>query len=243
MQRQLDDALMLITDLSGCNSDSETLSRLKKVFSILGIPSFLFVTFQLDDEARASDYRFLVGCNPEWIQIYQHRHWYSNDPYLQYGRTHASPAPGSKIPIASAGQREMIETARRYGLRSTLTLPAHARSTALIGVLLASTDVDAEAGGEELLMRWRSLLRATALELLDGRISINRRAAAAKYALDEREVSALRLVLAAEPAQEVARTIGLSVATVYAMYSRINEKFGVPRINEAARRAERFGLL
>ncbi|WP_198385333.1 autoinducer binding domain-containing protein, partial [Burkholderia ubonensis] len=81
MQRQLDDALMLITDLSGCNSDSETLSRLKKVFSILGIPSFLFVTFQLDDEARASDYRFLVGCNPEWIQIYQHRHWYSNDPY------------------------------------------------------------------------------------------------------------------------------------------------------------------
>ncbi|MCD9231007.1 LuxR C-terminal-related transcriptional regulator [Ralstonia pseudosolanacearum] len=65
----------------------------------------------------------------------------------------------------------------------------------------------------------------------------------ARFGLDARDLTALQFVLAGEPAQEVARSLGLSVASVYSMYSRINEKLGVNRINEAARLAQQYDLL
>jgi DNA-binding CsgD family transcriptional regulator len=82
-----------------------------------------------------------------------------------------------------------------------------------------------------------------AMTLLDVRVSAQRNLMAEKFELDERDLTALRLVLIAEPAQEVAKRLGLSVASIYSIYSQINEKMHTSRINEAARLAQQYDLL
>lgn len=243
MREGLDDVLAKVNALSACTHDMELHPRLRDIFWKLQIPSFIFSTFSLDAKGFASGYRFLVGCNSEWIQIYQHRHWYSNDPYFHYARFNASPALGSAIPIASGGQQEMQATARQYGFRSNLVIPSHSRATSLLGVLHVANDIEVEHGGEIRLFEWQAILRAIAMTLLDVRMLAQHKSMIEKFGLDERDLCALRLVLAGDPAQEVARSLGLSVASVYSMYSRVNEKFGVNRISEAARLAQQFDLL
>jgi hypothetical protein len=115
VQVNIREVLAAINGLGECRDDIELHPRLSAIFSQLQVPSFIFSTFRMELNGPTTDYRFLVGCNPEWIQIYQHRHWYSNDPYLQYARCNTAPAPGSNIQITSAGQRDMRTTARQYG--------------------------------------------------------------------------------------------------------------------------------
>jgi DNA-binding CsgD family transcriptional regulator len=133
--------------------------------------------------------------------------------------------------------------ARQYGFRSNLIVPAHSRATSLLGVLHVASEVEVEDGGEARLFEWQALLRAMAMTLLDVRMMAQRNLMVAKFELDDRDLTALRLVLVAEPAQEVAKSLGLSVASIYSMYSRINEKMGTNRINEAARLAQQYDLL
>jgi DNA-binding CsgD family transcriptional regulator len=137
----------------------------------------------------------------------------------------------------------MRATARQYGFRSNLIVPAHSRATSLLGVLHVASEIEVEDGGEARLFEWQALLRAIAMTLLDVRMMARRNLMVAKFELDERDLTALRLVLIAEPAQEVAKSMGLSVASIYSMYSRINEKMGTNRINEAARLAQQNDLL
>jgi DNA-binding CsgD family transcriptional regulator len=243
VQVNIREVLAAINGLGECRDDIELHPRLSAIFSQLQVPSFIFSTFRMELNGPTTDYRFLVGCNPEWIQIYQHRHWYSNDPYLQYARCNTAPAPGSNIQITSAGQRDMRTTARQYGFRSNLIVPAHSRATSLLGVLHVASEVEVEDGGEARLLEWRTLLRAMAMTLLDVRVSAQRNLMAEKFELDERDLTALRLVLIAEPAQEVAKRLGLSVASIYSIYSQINEKMHTRRINEAARLAQQYDLL
>jgi len=217
--------------------------RLREIVAYLQIPSFVFSTFRFYPDGRTTHYRFLVGCSPEWIQIYQHRHWYSNDPYLHYACSNGMPTVGSRIPKTSAGQRDMCETAKKYGFRSNVIVPAHIRATSLMGVLHVANDIEIDKGGEAHLLKWQSLLRAMAMSLLEARIVASRAHTVAKLSLDERDLTTLRLVLAAKPAQDVAKAFGLSVASIYALYARINEKMGVGRINEAARLAHECDLL
>ncbi|MFM0224331.1 autoinducer binding domain-containing protein [Paraburkholderia dipogonis] len=243
MQVNIGKVLAAINVLGECGHDMELHPRLRAIFSQLQVPSFIFSSFRVDTNGPTTDYRFLVGCNPEWIQIYQHRHWYSNDPYLQYARFNAVPSRGSSIQITSAGQRDMRAMARQYGFRSNLIVPAHSRATSLLGVLHVASEIEVEDGGEARLFEWQALLRAMAMTLLDVRMMAQRNLMVAKFELDDRDLTALRLVLVAEPAQEVAKSLGLSVASIYSMYSRINEKMGTNRINEAARLAQQYDLL
>ncbi|CAB3798379.1 autoinducer binding domain-containing protein [Paraburkholderia fynbosensis] len=243
MQANIGEVLAAINVLGECSDDIELHPRLRAIFSRLQVPSFIFSSFRVDTNGLTTDYRFLVGCNPEWIQIYQHRHWYSNDPYLQYARVNAMPALGSSIHITSAGQRAMCATARQYGFRSNLIVPAHSRGTSLLGVLHVASEVEVGDGGEARLFEWQALLRAIAMTLLDVRMMARRNLMVDKFELEERDLTALRLVLIAEPAQEVAKSMGLSVASIYSMYSRINERMGTSRINEAARLAQQNDLL
>jgi len=236
-------ALTAIDALAECEDDMELHPRVRAIFSELQVPSFVFSTFRVDTDGHATDYRFLVGCNPEWIQIYQHRHWYSNDPYLEYARFNTAPAVGSGIQVTSAGQRDMRAAARRYGFRSNLVVPAHSRATSFLGALHVASDTEVEDGGEARLFKWQALIRAIALILLEVRTAAQRKLTVTKFELDERDLAVLRLVLGTEPAQEVAKNLGLSVASIYSMYSRINEKMGVSRINEAARLAQQYDLL
>lgn len=243
MRDGFDELLARIDSLSTCVHDVEIHHLIQGLIRRLNATSYVFSTFSIDPQGQAHTYRFLVGCHPEWIQIYQHRHWYTNDPYFQYARHHTAPIAGTKVELLSAGQREMVATARRYGLRSNLIVPAHARTTSLIGVLHVANDSDAEAGGEVALMKFQSLFRAISGILLDIRIATQRRISAEKFDLDTRELTVLKLVGASSPAHEVAATLGLSVASIYSMYSRINEKMGVNRITEAVRLAREHELI
>lgn len=243
MPNSLRDILKKINALSTCMHDVEIHHAIRGFIQKLNATSYMFSTFLVNAEGQTHTYRFLVGCHPEWIQIYQRRHWYANDPYFQYARCYAAPIAGTEVELSSAGQREMVATAQRYGLRSNLIVPAHARTTALVGVLQVASDIGADAGGEVALMKFQALFRAISGALLEVRIATWRHLSETKFDLNARELEVLKLIDASSPAYEVANALGLSVASIYSMYSKINEKMKVNRITEAVRLAKLHELI
>ncbi|WP_158907423.1 autoinducer binding domain-containing protein [Burkholderia sp. L27(2015)] len=243
MSDQLNETIRTINRLDECVHDAQVSKLMKDLLPGFGADAYIFSTFSPNSEGHASAYRFLIGCRPEWMQVYQHRHWYSNDPYFYYARYNQAPVSARRVALFSGGQREMLETARRYGLRSSVIVPVHARATALIGVLQISNAAEPEHGGETRLMQYKALFRGIAGSLLDSRIASQERFLVKRFELSETELWALRRVLRGESAREVASQLGRSVATVYALYARINAKMRVGRVTAAAKLAFQQGLL
>lgn len=236
----------LLTDIEAlgmCDEGGALHRLLRRVMDGMDIGQFLFCTFPVGDEVACGHHHFLVGCAPGWIQLYQQRHWYHNDPFLVHARCQGCPALGSQLPCQSAGQQQMREMAARYGLRSCMVVPAHARTRVFLGALLVANEDEPWAGGEARLWRWQVLLRALSVILLEQRLSMHQRELLQAWKLGSRDLDMLALVNAGHAAQEVAARLGLSVSTVYAAYTRVNEKLGVARIQEAARLANQYGLL
>lgn len=238
------DTLLADIEALGACEDEVVLHRvLRRVMARMEIPQFLYSTFPAEDEAAGSHHHFLVGCAPAWIQLYQQRHWYHNDPFLMHARAQTSPALGSQLPCQSVGQQQMREMAVQYGWRSCMVVPAHTSTPALVGALLVANDHEPASGGEARLWHWQVLLRAVSAILLEQRLAAHQRDCLQVWQLDARELEMLALVNAGHAAHEVAARLELSVSTVYTAYARLNEKLGVTRIQEAARLARQHGLL
>ena len=90
------------------------------------LESFVFVSMRRGDPTRES-YRYLIGSNPAWCQVYRARHWYSNDPFMEHALNESTMVLGSAIATASASQREMLATAAQPRVSVCSTSAAHCR--------------------------------------------------------------------------------------------------------------------
>ncbi|MDO4683355.1 MAG: autoinducer binding domain-containing protein [Lautropia sp.] len=232
-----------IEALASCEKEGVLHRVLRRVMAGMDIRQFLFCTFSVGAEGACSHHHFLVGCAPGWMQLYQQRHWYHNDPFLAHARAQARPALGSQLPCQSVGQQQMREMAARYGFRSCMVVPAHDSTHVFVGALLVANEDDPREGGEARLWRWQVLLRALSTILLEQRLSVHQRDLLQAWQLGARDLDMLALVSDGLAAHEVAARLSLSVSTVYAAYARLNEKLGVARIQESARLVRQYGLL
>lgn len=238
--RSLEDASDRISWISGYETEAEVEAAARQIVEYFGLKSFVFGAFFRTGERE--NYRYLVGCVPEWCYLYNGNKWYSIDPFVDYALKSANPILASDIPLASTGQERMMATAAEYGFRSGIVVPAHSHFTVRIGVLYLGTDESPERVRES-LMRHRSLMRAFALELLEWWDAKLREASLEELELDDLDLDLLGKAREQATAAEAARELGVTLSRVNARYERLTRKLDAPNKRAAVEKAVELGLI
>lgn len=236
------DFLDQIGEIEHCRHEAELLPIVQTVTRALGAEQCIFSWLVLD--AKSGDvieHRYLVGCDPAWLNKYIDHVWYMNDPALEYAKRNATPVLLSRLDLYN--DVHWLTEAAAHGFRNNLVCPVHAGTNPVLVMLQASNAEPMEAG-EGILWRNRRQLRALACELLDWRLAGLQQLATSQFGLSEEELKVLRLVHGGGTASNVADALQVSVKTVYSVvYPRINNKMGTPNINKAVAMAVSCGLI
>jgi DNA-binding CsgD family transcriptional regulator len=230
-------------DLMNATDELELIQLVREAIQSRGAEWFVFVSlYPMDHSESRSTYRFLIGCRPEWCQIYNANRWYLTDPCLDYARSNTAPVLGSDLPIHTIGQQRMLEVAAENGFESVYIVPAHASEKGRIGVLYLASSAKRE-DGEPKLRAGRAFFRALSLELLDWSSQTLRNEAIQTSGLTAEDVRLLALVKSGFTATSIADELNVSPSTVYRQFQRVNEKIGVSHITAAVRFAEEHDIL
>nr|WP_223965237.1 LuxR family transcriptional regulator [Burkholderia diffusa] len=230
-------------DFLSATDELELIPLVKRSVQSRGAEWFVFVSLNRSDySATRSTYRFLIGCRPEWCQLYNAYRWYLTDPCLEYARLNTAPVLGSELPVHTEGQRRMLEVAAENGFRSIYIVPCHASGRGRIGVLYLGSNAE-PSQGEPKFHDGRAYFRSTALELLDWSSRAVRREAMQARGITEVEVAILRLLKVGFTASAIASELEVSAKTVYRHFQRINEKLDVTHIAAAVKIAEEHEIL
>jgi DNA-binding CsgD family transcriptional regulator len=225
-------------DLIKATDELELIQFVKEAVQSRGAEWFVFVSlYPMDHSETRSTYRFLIGCRPEWCQLYNANRWYLTDPCLDYARSNTTPVLGSDLPVHTIGQQRMLEVAAQNGFRSIYIIPAHASEKGRIGILYLGSSAQPEEA-EPLFRSSRGFFRALSLELLDWSSQALRNEAIQNCGITDEDVRLLRLVRSGFTATEIADELNVSSSTVYRQFQRINEKLGVSHITAAVKFAE-----
>ncbi len=226
--------------ISGYETEAEVEAAARQIVEHFGLESFVFGAFFRTGERE--NYRYLVGCVPEWCYLYNGNKWYAIDPFVDYAVTNANPILASDISVTSAGQERMMAAAAEHGFRSGVVVPAHSVSTVRIGVLYLGTREGLDRARDS-LARHRSLLRAFSLELLEWWDAKLRRASLEDLELDELDLDLLAKAGEQATAEEAARELGVTVSRVKSRYERLTRKLDAPNKRTAAEKAVALGLI
>lgn len=237
------DFLDQIGAMEHCRHEAELLPIAQTVTRALGAEQYIFSWLVLDEKSGdVTEHRYLVGCDPAWLNKYIDHVWYMNDPLLEYAKRNATPVLSSRLDLYSDSHWLATEAAA-HGFRNNLVCPVHAGTNSLL-VMLQASNAEPREVGEGILWRNRRLLRVLASELLDWRLAGLRQQATSQFDLSEQEVKVLRMVHGGGTASNVAAVLDVSVKTVYGVvYPRINDKMGTSHINKAVATAVNCGLV
>lgn len=231
----------LLARIAHCRYEAEVLAITSRAVALLGGEAFVFTTLlQEDIEAGRVSYRFMLGCNPAWGQMYVNRKWFMNDPMLDYARKSSAPRLLRDLAPGSESQRAILNTAAVSGFHQAMIVPAHSGAASRMGMLLVGVpDVGA---GEARLWRNRVMLRALAMELLDWWIERLREDAVVRFSLKDIELRILELQSKGFIADDIAVELGVSSRTIYKRIRQIKDKLGARDIGSALRLADSYGL-
>ena len=235
-----DDAGTRISWIGGYETEAEVEAAARQIVEHFGLQSFVFGAFFRSDGRE--NYRYLVGCVPEWCYLYNTNKWYAIDPFIEYALQNSAPILASDIPLVSAGQERMMAMAADHGFRYGVVVPAHSVSTVRIGILYLGTSAGPDEAREG-LSRHRSLMRAFSIELLEWWDAKLRRASLEDLELDELDVELLVKVGEQATAEEAARELGVTVSRVRSRYERLTRKLDAPNKRTAAEKAAALGLI
>jgi len=153
-----------------------------------------------------------------------------------------APALVSDVDITSGGQQRMLDTAAEYGYTDGIVVPAHSSSSTWIGLLYLTTG-EAHDKVESTYRKYRTLMRAFSLELLEWWDAHLRETYAADLDLDELDLELLIKAQEDATAEEAALEIGIPPGRVKWRYERLMKKLGVHTKRRAVERAMELGLI
>ena len=229
-----------ISWISGYETEAEVEAAARQIVEYFGLQAFVFGAFFRTGERE--NYRYLVGCVPEWCYLYNGNKWYAIDPFVEYALKNTNPVLASEIPLTSPGQERMMAMAAEYGFRSGVVVPAHSISTVRIGVLYIGSSGASEAATES-LSRHRNLMRAFSIELLEWWDAKLRTTSLEELELDELDLDLLGKANEQATAEEAARELGVTVSRVRSRYERLARKLEAPNKRVAAEKAVALGLI
>ena len=226
--------------ISGYETVAEVEAASRQIVHYFDLESYVFGA--LRRSGHREQYRYLVGCAPQWCYVYNENKWYAIDPFVEYALHNTSPVLSTDVPLSSSGQSRMLATAAEHGFRSGIIVPAHSASAVWVGVLYLGTDEDEEHARESFTQH-KNLMRAFALELLewwDVKLRID---GVESLELDEIDMDLLYKAQEQATAEEAARELGLTVSRVNSRYERLNRKLEVTSKRHAVERAVELGLI
>lgn len=238
--RSFEQANDRISWISGYESEAEVEAAARQIVEYFGLPSFVFGAFF--QSGPREHYRYLVGCVPQWCYLYNEHKWYAIDPFIDYALENTSPVLASDIKLTSAGQERMMAQAAEYGFRSGIVVPAHSRATVRIGILYLGTSERPERARRSLL-KYRSLMRAFALELLEWWDVKLRGFELEDLQLDDLDLALLEKASDHATAEEAARELGVTLSRVKSRYERLARQLEAPNKREAVDKAVGLGLI
>jgi DNA-binding CsgD family transcriptional regulator len=234
------DASHRISWIGGYETEAEVEAAARQIVHYFGLESFVFGAF-FRTGAR-EDYRYLVGCVPQWCYLYNGNKWYAIDPFIDYALKNTNAVLASDIPLTSAGQERMMASAAEHGFRSGIVVPAHSVATVRVGVLYLGTSEPVEHA-RDCLARHRTLMRAFALELLEWWDAKLRNWSLEELELDDLDLDLLEKAREDATAEEAARELGVTVSRVRSRYERLTRKLEAPSKRSAAEKAVSLGLI
>ena len=233
----------LFDQVKSAEDESDVAYCVRAIVSTLGAESYVFVSMNPAESPESrSSHRFLIGCRPEWCQLYNANKWFMTDPFLDYSVSNTEPILGSQVEVTTQGQKDMLIAAHEHGFRSGFVVPVHASDKGRIGVLYLGSD-RSEAEGEKILSASRIYFRALALELLDWSIRVAKREIMESRSITGKDLQVVSYLKDGFTAEDIAREMDVSVQTIYGNYKKIKDKVGASHISEVVRFAEVNGLL
>jgi DNA-binding CsgD family transcriptional regulator len=235
--------LKLFDQLLSAEDESDVAHCVRTIVSTLGAESYVFVSLNPAESLDSrSSHRFLIGCRPEWCQLYNANKWFMTDPFLDYSVSNTEPIFGSQVEITTQGQKDMLASAHENGFRSGFVVPVHTSDKGRIGVLYVGSE-KSEAAGEKVLSANRMYFRALAVELLDWSIRIAKREIMESRSITGKDLQVVSYLKNGFTAEDIAREMDVSVQTIYGNYKKIKDKVGASHISEVVKFAEVNGLL
>jgi DNA-binding CsgD family transcriptional regulator len=206
-----------------------------------GLQSFVFVSMRRGDFRRES-YRYLIGCDAAWCQLYRARNWHMNDPFMEHAVNESTMVLGSAIKTGTASQREMLAQAANHGFRSGMVVPAHGAAGARIGVLYLGSAAPPEVI-EGPLWAHRLVMRQLAFELYEWWAVKLQAYAISRAHLDDTDVTLLRYKQDGFTTAQICSVLGFKTRMVDSRLTRIYAKLGVSNMKDAIAKATRAGVL
>ena len=235
--------LELFDHLLTAEDESDVAHYVRAIVSALGGESYVFVSMNpAESPASRSSHRFLIGCRPEWCQLYNANKWFMTDPFLDYSMNNTEPVCGSQIEASTQGQKDMLVSAHENGFRSGFVVPVHTSDKERIGVLYLGSE-KSEAEGERIFTANRMYFRSLAMELLDWSTRAAKSEVLLSHSITSKDLQVVSLLKNGFTAEDIAREMDVSVQTIYGNYKKIKDKVGVSHISEVVKFAEVNGLL
>jgi hypothetical protein len=230
-----------IDHIKDCSGQQEVASNISSLIAYFDLSSYVFLVIQRGSTRRHRKW-FLIGCSPEWCQIYNDRKWFMIDPFVDHALRDSRPILGSAIVPKSPGQIELMAIAAEYGFRSGIVIPAHTGLGSRVGVLYLGSNKSA-AEMESRLLASRHLLRVIAMELFEWWEAKYISEAIGGHRFDEIEVELLRLYHEGFNTAAAAAALGLTFSQVNNRFRSINQTLGTRNRKEAVELAFDLGIL
>ncbi|WP_454862645.1 helix-turn-helix transcriptional regulator [Paraburkholderia fungorum] len=234
----------LFSRMATCDNEFDLAVTLDDLTSSLGAEQYCVSWIEFDGRGDRAEHRYLVGCDPVWMQKYAYRSGYMNDPSLEYAKRNASPTTTTDLQRGAA-EHWWFQEAQQHGLCSMLTCPVHEPARARMTVLQVAVGGNRVDGDAVLLRNQRDWISAANV-LSAWRLRQLREIATAQFGLVGEEVTVLRALLhwKDSTAETIATELDMRARHVRrVIYPRITQKMGVSHIKEAVTLAFKCGLI
>lgn len=232
----------LASQIEHCSQDGYLTNLLNDIFRQLDITSFIFVTM-LERSKDPSTYRYHIGCNPNWYNVYNKQKQHVIDPFLVYARGFSKLLLLSEVKSQASQSPEQIDffsNLEAHGFRSGMVVPAHAAGNR-IGMLLVGTDA---TDGDEQLLKHRMILRAISMSMLEWWIDRIVPKNLNIQALTKEHVKMLKLASQeGVTSREIAISLNMTDSQVSNRFRVINDIFHVRNYKDAAAKALELGVI
>lgn len=221
---------------------SEVIDLMHETTMNLGVDVSCFVTF-IREDASFSSFRFLLACDPQWCIDYEAAGWYADDPWLAYAKVHSEPVVASCLNLDTDRERDLVRLAGRYGFESTLIVPVPSSGgLSRLGMLCLGSFTPgflASTGLAALKVAARPLATA----LYEWSTAQLRREFIEAARISNEELMLLERHRRGFTTKRIARTTGLTHASINMRFQRLIARLDVPNRREAARLASEYGLI
>ena len=234
--------IRIVDEIGAAHATSRAVELLQQATRRMGAEVSIFVSFIPEDRSTTS-YRLLVACDPQLVVEYDAQALYDDDPWLGYARHHALAIRGSELQTTSEAQRALVRLAERFGFRSSVVVPAPARTgLTRAGVLCFGSSVANYFEGEG-YGAFKLLAHSVAIEFHEWWLARLRDELIAHAHLDAEDRCVLALQAEGRTSKQIARQLSVSKACVDSHLRRIRTRLDAPTREAAARLALEYGLI